>query len=250
MGTLLFIEILKMRSTIVLACLCVLVACAPPASADYLPDIGSIGDSVADGVSTVYNYVGGFFWGEEEDCVWPAAFCNDYSCPHFVCQNMTSKYAVRRYDASSWVTTSLTDEEYYKDATSTMFRRLFGYITGDNDNEQSIDMTVPVLVGMIPTADNTGYEANFNMSFYLPMNDAPAPSNQDVQLNNYQATTVYVRKFGGFAGVDDYMQHAQVLREALPESTSYVESYFYAVGYNSPWWPLYGRRNEVWYIGA
>jgi len=138
-----------------------------------------------------------------------------------------------------------------------MFMRLFGYIQGDNEEHEKIDMTIPVLIGMIPKPDGTyqvgidaGYEANFNMSFFLTKADSPAPTNQEVQLVELPEVTVYVRKFDGFASAEDYVQQAKELRAVLDGAgIQYVNSYFYALGYDSPW-TIFNRRNEVWYMSV
>jgi len=225
---------------------------APPASASLLD---SMWEGITDGVVESTNYVAGLFWESgpkvDEECIWPPKFCKDLNCPHFVCVNKTvpsDEYTIRRYDASHWVKTSMTGNDNFEDARYTMFMRLFGYINGDNDAHKKIDMTVPVLFGMVPKPDDK-YEANFNMSFFLTMADAPAPTHQEVQLVDLPEVTVYVRKFGGFASDMDYVDQARKLRESLPEGTQYDDSYFYALGYDSPW-TIFGRRNEVWYMGA
>jgi len=241
-----------MRLTTLLLCLCALAAVTPPASAGLL---GSMWDGVVGGAVESANYIASLFGGDvevDEDCIsWPPKFCKDLDCPRFVCVNKTvpsDEYTIRRYDASHWVKTSMTGDDNFEDARYTMFMRLFGYIQGDNEARKKIPMTVPVLFGMIPKADDT-YEANFNMSFFLKMDNAPTPTHQEVQLVDLPEVTVYVRKFGGFASDVDYVEQAKLLREVLPEGTQYVHSYFYALGYDSPW-TIFGRRNEVWYMGA
>jgi len=248
-----------MRSTILLASLCAFAALAPMASAGVIMDVLDsvtsgveyVADGVASGVANTYDYI----LGNEidGDCARPPKFCKSYECPNFTCQGKTEEYTVRQYDASKWVSTSLTNNQIDDDdLSSAMFMRLFGYITGDNEEHQKIDMTVPVLIGMVPKVDDTrGLKfKKLNMSFYLPMASPPAPTHQEVQLVDFPQFTVYVRDFSGFADTDDYIENAMELKEALPEGTQYDDSFFYAVGYNSPWWPLFGRRNEVWYMGV
>merc|ERR1712142_468500 len=248
----------EMKSTILLVSLCALAALAPVASAGVIMNmldtltsgVGTVADGVASGVSTTYNY----FLGDEEDteCTWPVEFCKGYNCPHFTCLDKTEEYIVRQYDASKWVSTTLTTNLTDDDISSAMFMRLFGYISGDNENHQKIHMTVPVLIGMVPKADDTdglGFK-KLNMSFFLPMANPPAPTHQQVHLDDFPQMRVYVRYFSGFAEPEDYIDEAKKLQEVLPEGTQYDDTFFYAVGYNSPWWPLFGRRNEVWFIGA
>jgi len=178
---------------------------------------------------------------------WPPAFCKNLQCPHFTVVKTTDDYTVRKYDASKWAKTSLTGQSDYKSAQRTMFYRLFDYIQGQNAEKKKIEMTIPVLIGMIPKSDDT-VEANFNMSFYMAIDDLPAPTNKDVSLYDLPEVTVYVRKFGGYASETDYVQQAKKLRAALPEGTQYDDSYFYSLSYDSPW-TIFNRRNEVWYMG-
>merc|ERR1719436_1905527 len=113
--------------------------------------------------------------------------------------------------------------------------RLFRYIEGNNQEGDKIDMTVPVIRLMNVDSDGavTGDEV---MSFYIPPEDTPPTPHNDsgVVVHTMEPMTVYVTSFGGFAGDQDWVDHAAALAAALPEGTEYHRDFYYAVGYDSP----------------
>merc|ERR1712188_88276 len=95
--------------------------------------------------------------------------------------NSTSGYEVRRYPRSFWTATTVTGKNMDK-AGSEAFMRLFRYISGDNELKQKIEMTVPVLVSVIP-GQGPFCEENFTYHFYLPaefQSNPPKPSDPRV----------------------------------------------------------------------
>jgi len=179
------------------------------------------------------------------DPAWPPEFCNDIDCPKFTVVTTTNDYEERNYEASHWVSATSTgyglNEAYLK-----MFMKLFRYISGNNENEEKIAMTAPVLITQGPACEN-----NFTMSFYISpkVGDAPAPTDATVFLSSMPEMTVYVRSFTGFASNADYAKNAADLAAALPKTAKYNKDMYYTGGYNSPF-TLFNRHNEVWFIGT
>jgi len=182
---------------------------------------------------------------------WPPAFCNDLVCPQYTVVESTPEYEVRQYVATQWVSTQKSGAEF-EEASRQMFWPLFKYIKGANGNNQSIDMTAPVVTWISPMQDGSmsGMTNNFNMSFFITpeMTSPPSPRDARVYLQSHGAGTVYIRAFGGYASKEDIMQHAVTLKESLPATYEYYTSFYYVAQYDSPFRFL-NRHNEIWFIG-
>ncbi|XP_050413705.1 heme-binding protein 2 [Patella vulgata] len=174
-------------------------------------------------------------------------FCNDLDCPAYtVLEDVQGKYQKRRYQASNWVTTQLLDMDYQV-AQSTMFRKLFLYISGNNTRGEKIAMTSPVITRLIP-GPGPACESNFTMSFYISNTVAnpPTPTDTTVKLTQLPALVAYVRSFPGFATSDLWVQEATQLAQDL-NGKSFNSAYFYTAGYDGPF-RVVNRHNEVWFL--
>lgn len=175
-------------------------------------------------------------------------FCHNLDCPSFTVLNKTESYEERSYVKSVWVSTTLTGIAL-DPAVSKMFFKLFDYIQGNNAKRQKIDMTVPVLISIIP-GPGPACESNFTMSFFVSpkVGDPPKPTDATVFLSQLPEQRVFVRSFGGFATQDSWLKNAELLGNDLQrDSKAFIKDYFYAAGYNSPFEVL-GRHNEIWFI--
>ncbi|XP_060557153.1 heme-binding protein 2-like isoform X2 [Ruditapes philippinarum] len=154
-------------------------------------------------------------------------------------------YEERQYEACKWVSTTVQDMSS-ESARSKGFRKLFNYITGDNEKETKIDMTAPVATRIVPGA-GPNCENTFTVSFYIPpkhQDNPPKPKNPDVFIEDFPQMNVYASGFGGFANDDEWIRHARDLSEKVKEKNIHQEFYFSA-GYDSPF-KLFNRLNEIW----
>lgn len=154
----------------------------------------------------------------------------------------------RHYVASKWVSTTIEGMSH-EDARSVGFQRLFKYITGNNENNQKVDMTAPVATKIVPGA-GPNCENSFTVSFYIPtelQDNPPEPSASDVFIEEWPPMDVYVTTFGGFAKENDWMSEAKSLTEKINDSRKIREDMWFTAGYNSPF-QLVGRTNEVWLV--
>ncbi|KAM9844307.1 heme-binding protein 2 [Aulostomus maculatus] len=165
---------------------------------------------------------------------------------NLVCEN--EHYEVRHYDAAKWVST--TEEAYFMDiAMMRAFRRLFRYISGDNDAMKKITMTSPVIVKRTETKFwQTG---TFTISFLLPSKFqlvAPRPTDAKVYIHDLQAMNVYVRTYQGWMTGFSDNHNAKTLSDSLDlVDANYKKGFHYGAGYNSPW-TMFNRHNEVWFV--
>merc|ERR1712223_1319195 len=181
-------------------------------------------------------------------------------------------YEVRVYPASKWACTKEYDIDPIKDPMNDwqdnfnnnpflamsssewkdlpmnkMFKTLYRYIIGLNDDNIEIDMTRPVINKMIPQRRTRKYDEE--MCFWLgseyDRKDPPIPLNSKVSIKELDEMTVYVREYGGFSlSHEDIAKEYNQLKFDLLGKV-YDDSVFYSVGYNSPF-TMENRRNEIW----
>lgn len=166
---------------------------------------------------------------------------------------MDGDIEVRQYDTLLWASTDV-ESDSVSSAGSIAFGRLFGYLSGENDASQKIDMTAPVINKITP---GTGPNCNntFTVSFFVPwsyQNDVgpPKPTAEDVYIEEKKMGEFAVATYGGFAGDDDVVQEASELADAIFDSKDISEDEknggeYYFVGYDSPY-TLRNRHNEDW----
>uniref|UniRef100_H2Y612 Heme-binding protein 2 n=1 Tax=Ciona savignyi TaxID=51511 RepID=H2Y612_CIOSA len=177
---------------------------------------------------------------------------NGYEQPNFVLadsQPEDESYQVRFYPRANWTSAKRISQDH-RAAGSSAFRSLFNYIRGSNVQNESISMTVPVIIHK-PTEEKSEYVT----SFYVPckyQQAPPDPKDQDVFIETRDDVTVYARVFSGFAKEPDYKREIEALRCDLLRNGVTKDmtdnSTFICAGYDSPL-RLLNRRNEVWILG-
>uniref|UniRef100_A0A8C6T5E8 Heme-binding protein 1 n=1 Tax=Neogobius melanostomus TaxID=47308 RepID=A0A8C6T5E8_9GOBI len=148
----------------------------------------------------------------------------------------TDEYEVRHYSPTLWVSTDA--EAYFMGVGAAMaFRRLFQYITGENEGGYQIDMTAPVLV-KIPEETTMWEPAIYTLSFPLPQafqENPPQPTNDKLYFTKMPDMDVYVRSYGGWMlSVTSRLQAHQLTKELDRVGANPLK--------------LLNRHNEVWYV--
>ena len=114
--------------------------------------------------------------------------------PEYVVLEKTGELEVRQYPTLIVARTRVQAD--FEDAGNMAFRRLAGYIFGDNAEEQKISMTAPVT--MAP--ESTG-EGAYWVSFFMPeeyqLADLPAPNDGSVEIIRVPATKMAVVIYKG-----------------------------------------------------
>ncbi|TGZ44670.1 hypothetical protein CRM22_011190 [Opisthorchis felineus] len=101
---------------------------------------------------------------------------------------------LRSYPVQNWVCTQATSHRM-DDMSSSGFFKLFNYIRGNNDKNQKIAMTKPVLIESKPDPESARNRI-FKMGFYMSATDCPSPPEpkaNDVFIEQRQAMKVYCR---------------------------------------------------------
>ena len=141
------------------------------------------------------------------------------------------------------------------------FRRVAGYIFGDNTAKASVAMTAPVVQGReaaggsqsiamtSPVVQQPAGGESWSIQFIMPskytMATLPQPNDPRVRLVEIPARTFAVVRFSGLGKADAVARHEKALDAALAGSS------WRAVGepvtwyYDPPWTVPFMRRNEV-----
>eukprot|EP00890_Picochlorum_soloecismus_P006538 jgi/Picsp_1/709/NSC_00703-R1_heme-binding protein 2-like len=176
-------------------------------------------------------------------------FCHNSECPEYEVLESRLHYEKRKYKKGLWVSTRV-ESHLYPVATSIGFRRLFGYITGDNEDGIEINMTSPVRVTTMPSS-GPFCKQNFTVSFFVPTEfheaGAPIPTDPNVYIDPSDEMTVYVGSAGGFK-VDDFSISRMLdalVQDLDQEGVRYQSEPITFAGYDPPF-RLRNRHNEVW----
>ncbi|GGN99430.1 SOUL family heme-binding protein [Haloarcula pellucida] len=135
------------------------------------------------------------------------------------------------------------------------FRRLFRYISGENEAGEDVDMTAPVATDgatvemTAPVRTDDADDGPVTMAFYLPAEytpaTAPAPTDSTVRLVVDPPRTAAVRAFGWYATADRVAGEREALLETLADRGIETRGDPVVLQYNDPWTPPFMRRNEV-----
>ena len=132
-------------------------------------------------------------------------------------------------------------------AQNSGFMSLFRYISGNNERQQKIPMTTPVL--MVGTATNSATSTNASMAFVMPgkfsFGDLPRPTTTNVILRQMEPARYAVRRFSGSRNDALLTRESEALLRWLETKTiTPLAAPFFAF-YDPPWTPGFLRRNEV-----
>ena len=121
------------------------------------------------------------------------------------------------------------------------FRRLFNYISGNNETNEEIKMTAPVT--------QIEKEGNITMQFYLPSkfkkDNVPSPSNSDVKILNIKGGYYAVIRYSGMNSDKNFIKHKDILENELKKNDISILSLPIKASYNSPFTLPMLRRNEA-----
>ena len=123
------------------------------------------------------------------------------------------------------------------------FRKLFNYISGNNEESQEIKMTVPVTQEI--------KNGNMTMQFYLPLKfnkeNAPKPSNSDIKILTIEGGYYAVIRYSGRSSDKNFLKNKDILEKLLKQDNITILSPPIRASYNSPFTLPMLKRNEVMY---
>jgi hypothetical protein len=167
----------------------------------------------------------------------------------------TKHYEIRRYQP--YIVAEVDVDADFKRAGNGAFRVLAGYIFGDNEPQQKMQMTAPVEsregVRMNMTAPVTsqpsGGDGPFTYAFVMErqytMETLPKPNNPDIRLVRRPARVMAVHRYSGGWSEARYEEHERILLDALAIDRVATTGTPVFARYNAPFTPWFLRRNEV-----
>lgn len=167
------------------------------------------------------------------------------------------QYEIREY--APVVVARTVVEGDYKQASGEGFRRLVGYITGDNLAQEKLAMTAPVTVqnnertpekiSMTSPVTLQQQGNRWQMEFILPkkitLETAPRPTKTNIELVQKPGSTIATLRFSGSLTPEQAEKKIAELKAWLAAKGYALRGEAYAAGYDSPFAPPFLRRNEV-----
>lgn len=168
------------------------------------------------------------------------------------------KIEVRNYDSMVLVSTSMSSE-----SGNSAFRKLFSYITGNNEGAAEIAMTAPVIMNDKDKVDaDKGTEIsmtapvfmndsadNSMMSFVMPKDftlaTTPKPSNPQVYVSELKDYKVASIQFSGTLSDSNVEKYTNILATWMTENGYEAIGEPVKAGYNGPLTLPMWRRNEI-----
>ncbi len=143
-------------------------------------------------------------------------------------------YEIRKYSDRLAIETDISNE-------GNSFRKLFNYISGNNDKNEEIKMTTPVT--------QLQKKGNMTMQFYLPSRfnkeNIPSPSNPDVKILNIKGGYYAVIRYSGRASDKNFIKHKSILENELKKDNMIILSPPIKATYDGPFTLPMNRRNEA-----
>ena len=143
-------------------------------------------------------------------------------------------YEIRKYSDRLAIETATSNQ-------NSGFRKLFNYISGNNQMNEKIKMTTPVT--------EIKRKGNMTMQFYLPLkynkNNVPIPSRPDVEIVNIEGGYFAVIKYSGRSSDKNFTKHKDILENELKKDDISILGPPIRATYNGPFTLPMLRRNEV-----
>jgi hypothetical protein len=116
---------------------------------------------------------------------------------------------------------------------------LAGYIFGDNDRNQKIAMTSPVVMELGDTS-----KMLFMIPSNLELNQLPSPNNSKIAFEQQGQRILAAIRFDGFADNEKIERYKTILKEELTKANIKHSNQFSFLGYDPPY-QVENRRNEI-----
>ena len=145
-----------------------------------------------------------------------------------------------RYYPPAIFATIRSSAKSYRELSSSGFRKIAGYIFGNNESGSKIAMTSPVHMDI----NNRESSMSFVMPSEFEIEKLPRPADQSVEIHQSPAEYTAAIEFGGYANDEKIQAYANQLIQALNKKGIKAIGNVRYLGYNPPY-QFVGRKNEV-----
>ena len=168
----------------------------------------------------------------------------------------TLKIEIRNYESMVLVSADMSG-----DGRNSAFRKLFRYISGENQGAKEIAMTAPVFMNGDQPADQgteiamtapvlmNNQDGKSMMSFVMPkdftLQNTPKPKDPTVlvsEVKNYKVATI---QFSGTLSEGNVAEHTKILQDWMKTAGYIAIGAPVEAGYNGPMTLPMLRRNEI-----
>jgi len=164
------------------------------------------------------------------------------------------KFEVRQY--SPQIVAETVVESDFDDAGNIAFRRLFDYLSGENQKKESIAMTAPVnqksgseKIAMTAPVNQQASEGKYVVSFLMPskytMESLPEPLNPDVKLRQIPAHKMAAVRYSGSWSRKRYEANKSLLEDFIKKKGLRITGPDIFARYDPPFQIWFLKRNEV-----
>lgn len=174
--------------------------------------------------------------------------------PQYTVIKTDGDFEIRRYAPHIVAETVVTDADQER-GTNVGFRRLAGFIFGNNRTKESIEMTAPVTttrsekIAMTAPVATSRKGDDIVMAFMMPsqytLETLPEPTDPRVLISQVPERVMAVLKFSGSWSEERFQVQTAKLQEWLRKHDAKVMGAAAVARYNAPWTPWFMRRNEI-----
>lgn len=152
-------------------------------------------------------------------------------------------FSVRAYEPMVLVSVEMENaKENRKKSSNTSFMKLFRYISKNNEKEQKIAMTTPVLRDM-------GNEGNEKMYFVMPAahveEGSPAPKDKDLKVTKKGQAFFAAYSYKGKQTPEKNQTYKETLTEWITEEEMVAVGDPFFASYNGPMTPSMLRKHDI-----
>jgi hypothetical protein len=173
--------------------------------------------------------------------------------PQYSILKRDKEFELRRYAGYIQAHVDVTSSNY-RTAVEQGFNILAGYIFGNNESRQSIEMTTPVKVAQsekiaMTTPVTVSGDGSFTVAFIMPatyqLDTLPIPKDGRIQFTQFPTHLVAAACFSGYFIQKTIQKYQSRLSQWITAQGLETEGDFTVAGYNPPWVPGFLAKNEV-----
>ena len=163
-------------------------------------------------------------------------------------------FEIRQYDPQIVAETFVAGA--HEDVGNEGFRRLYAYISGDNQKKQSISMTAPVgqetsseKIAMTAPVTQEKKDTQWRVMFVMPaeytLETLPEPTDERVKLAEEPGRWMAAVRYSGTWSEEGYRKNKALLEEYIRSRGLTKAGAVVWARYDPPFMPWFLRRNEV-----